>query len=436
MLVTCTAIAGCNQAPRAESDQPGVGNTWPAVRDAVIEEYLKAHPAYAVVQGRHEYDGQLPDWSAAGIAAEIRRLHEWRDRATAVAGLSERDAFERDYLVARLDRDLFWVETAEAPFLNPAWYLDWMIDNLDPAPYLTRNYAPLEVRMRAYVKYARSVQQAASQIRANLRTPLARPLLQRGVSAFRGFGEFYRTDVPKAFAGISDTTLQKEFAAANAGAAKAMADLAAWLESQRSSATASFALGAEKFARMLQMTEGVTTPLAELEAAGRADLERNQQALRNACATYAPGAGVAACIAKMNANKPTGGVVEGARAQLDMLKMFVSDAGVATIPGTGRRSWRKRRRTIATTLPTSIFQVRTRKAFPQRTTLPRPIPRGRRPSSGPTSPDRPIFCSRRCTRYGPAISCSSCTRTAARRSSDGCSSATRSQKDGRITPRR
>jgi hypothetical protein len=334
VLVTCTAIAGCNQAPRAESDKPGVGNTWPAVRDAVIEEYLKAHPTYAVVQGRHEYDGQLPDWSAAGIAAEIRRLHEWRDRATALAGLSERDAFERDYLVARLDRDLFWVETAEAPFLNPAWYLDWMIDNLDPAPYLTRNYAPLEVRMRAYVKYARSVQQAASQIRANLRTPLARPLLQRGVSAFRGFGEFYRTDVPKAFAGISDTTLQKEFAAANAGAAKAMADLAAWLESQRSSATASFALGAEKFARMLQMTEGVTTPLAELEAAGRADLERNQQALRNACATYAPGAGVAACIAKMNANKPTGGGVEGARAQLDMLKMFVSDAGVATIPGT------------------------------------------------------------------------------------------------------
>ncbi|MSO84181.1 MAG: hypothetical protein EXQ53_12955 [Acidobacteria bacterium] len=38
-------------------------------------------------------------------------------------------------------------------------------------------------------------------------------------------------------------------------------------------------------------TEGVTTPLAELEAAGRADLARNQQALREACAECAPGAG-------------------------------------------------------------------------------------------------------------------------------------------------
>ena len=36
----------------------------------------------------------------------------------------------------------------------------------------------------------------------------------------------------------------------------------------------------------------------------------------------------------MNANKPQGGAVEGARAQLAVLKTFVQDAGVATIPGT------------------------------------------------------------------------------------------------------
>jgi hypothetical protein len=32
-----------------------------------------------------------------------------------------------------MDRDLFWLETAEAPFTNPAFYLDWMVDNLDPS---------------------------------------------------------------------------------------------------------------------------------------------------------------------------------------------------------------------------------------------------------------------------------------------------------------
>ena len=97
------------------------------------------------------------------------------------------------HLVARIDRDLFWLETAEAPFLNPAWYLDWMVDNLDPAPYLTRNYAPLETRMRAYTTYAHSVQKAADQIRANMRTPLVAPAARtRRV----GVHEALRTSTP------------------------------------------------------------------------------------------------------------------------------------------------------------------------------------------------------------------------------------------------
>ena len=148
-----------------------------------------------------------------------------------------------------MDRDLFWLETAEAPFTNPAFYLDWMVDNLDPGPYLTRTYAPLDVRMRAYTKYAQAVQQAAPQIRANLRTPMSRPLVEHGISAFKGFAAFFKNDVPAIFATIQDPAAQTAFKEANAAAATAMSDLVTWLESQRATATASFALGPEKFAK-------------------------------------------------------------------------------------------------------------------------------------------------------------------------------------------
>ena len=147
--------------------------------------------------------------------------------------------------------------------------------------------------MRAYTKYAQAVQQAALQIRANLRTPMSLPLVERGVSAFKGFAAFFKNDVPAIFATIQDPAAQAAFTAANAGAATAMSDLVTWLESQRATATASFALGPEKFAKMLYDTERVTTPIAELEAAGRADLARNQAALKDACAQFAPGATVA-----------------------------------------------------------------------------------------------------------------------------------------------
>src|SRR5678815_5278434 len=85
---------------------------------------------------------------------------------------------------------------------------------------------------------------------------------------------------------------------------------------------------------MLKATEGVTTPIAELEAIGRADLARNQQALADACAQFAPGKSVADCMAKASANKPDGGPGQGAREQLAGLRQFLVDKQIVTIPGT------------------------------------------------------------------------------------------------------
>jgi hypothetical protein len=39
---------------------------------------LAAHPTRVEVQGRHEFDGQLPDWSAEGKAEKGGRK-AWRD---------------------------------------------------------------------------------------------------------------------------------------------------------------------------------------------------------------------------------------------------------------------------------------------------------------------------------------------------------------------
>ncbi len=334
VALLCLALVGCGRTQENAAPAPTAASSWESTRDALIEEYLEAHPTFAVYQGRHEFDGRLPDWSANGIANDIKRLHAAIDTANKATNLNDDERFERDYLVARFERDLFWLETAEAPFTNPAWYLDWMVDNLDPAPFLTRTYAPLDERMKAYTKYARNVRTATAEIRANTRTPLSKPLAERGISAFGGLADFYTSDVPKVFADVKDPALQKDFAEANSGAAAAMRDLAGWLKSELPKATASYALGPDKFAKMLLATERVNTPLAELEAAGRADMARNQDALKQACAAYAPGATITACIAKMNADKAPGSVVDGAREQLSGLKQFVADAGVASIPGT------------------------------------------------------------------------------------------------------
>ena len=87
---------------------------------------------------------------------------------------------------------------------------------------------------------------------------------------------------------------------------------------------------------MLRDTEMVDMPLAELEAIGRADLARNQQALREACARYAPGATIPACMDADERQQAAGRRrSQGARAQLAGLEARSSRSRTwSRIPGT------------------------------------------------------------------------------------------------------
>ena len=339
VAATGLAIAGCSkQAPPPVNVPPPPDPSataraaWTDFASSFIESYFKSHPFFAAQAGRHEFDGQMADWSAEGFEAEIERLKGLREKAAGLdpAPLEPAQQFEREYLLSVMDSELFWLDQAKAPFKNPAWY----INNLDPELYLSRNYAPLEKRFTGYLGYARAIPKITEQIKANLQSPLAKPLIERGIAGFGGFAEFYRNDVPKVFASIKDAQAQKDLAEANTAAAKAMEDLKNWLVSERKKGTDDFALGPTVYTAMLKQTERVDVSVADLESIGRADLQRNTAALKAACEEYLPKGTLRACIDKMSANKPKGGAVEGARAILKDLRAFIVDKDIVSIPGT------------------------------------------------------------------------------------------------------
>jgi uncharacterized protein (DUF885 family) len=328
-------LAGCGQQPPASTAPKGpspASQAWNKLTAGFIESYVQAQPFFAAQSGRHEFDGQLPDVSNHGIRREIARLHDQRDQLNAVdpKTLEPRERFDREYLLAVVDKDLFWMEKAKFPFSNPAWYTD----KLDPDMYLNRNYAPLDVRMKAFIKYARGVPKMVNDIKANLQSPLPKTYVELGIKQYGGFAEFYKKNVAPVFASVSDQDLQKQLADATAAAAAAMDALKATLEAERSKATDKFALGPDLYAQMVAQTERVELPVDQIEAAGRADLERNTAALKTECDTFAPKASLAQCIAKVAAHKPKEGAVAGAREQLVMLKEFVIANKVVSVPGT------------------------------------------------------------------------------------------------------
>jgi uncharacterized protein DUF885 len=329
ILATLVAVTACRSQ---ESGRPA--REWDRFVSGFIETYFAANPLFAVYQGRHEFDGRFPDWSDAGLLAWTRRLHGLRDSAAAfpVDSADPSRSLERDYLLAVIDRDLFWQERADWPRRNPAWYAD----QIDPNVYLARPYAPLAERMRAYTHWARSLPNALAQMRANLQTPMPRPYADIGRARMGGMVSYLEQDVPMAFDSVRDSVTRREFASANAAAVLALKEIDSWLATEQKRGTTGFAIGPELFRDMLRSTERVELPLDSLEAQGRADLERNLASLRTACREYARGLPLRKCVEKMNAHKPAGGAVAAARMQLDTLEAFVRMTDIVSVPGRER----------------------------------------------------------------------------------------------------
>lgn len=322
-LLAATAIAGCQPtAPKVD---------FTTFTQNTIDGWLKVDPYFAVYQGAHQFDGKWADWSDAGLKARGDFLRGVITQAKGYDGLSPEDTFTRNYIAKAAESQLFWLEEADQPHRNPAWY----VGNFDPNVYLAREYADRPTRLKALIAFLDGVPGAAGQVQANLgKAPLPKSFIAFGASAFGGYAEFYKGDMIKAFADVPDPALQQQLADSAAKAAGAMQRLTDWLKGQEQTATQDFVLGEAKFSRMLSATEGVDVPLDVLEQAGRDDLARNKAALTTECGKFAPGKSVGECMVQLNANRPDGSAVAEATRQIPELTAFVKAQDLVTIPGT------------------------------------------------------------------------------------------------------
>jgi hypothetical protein len=332
LFIGCQPPAG--NTNQSNANAVGASNPkWDAYVEQFLNDYFTANPSFAVNQGRHEFDGKLADFSNEAVTKEIGRLKSEREKASAFkdADLDDHQRFERDYLISQIDSDLFWAETADLPHTNPNSYSG----ALDPGVYVTREYAPVETRIKAYTTYAKNVPAALEQIKGTLKTPLAKDLVKIARQTIGGLSGFYESDVVKVFSAVKDEALQSEFKTANDGAIKAVKGFDGWLAEQEKSATGNFALGPEKFKLMLKQTEGVDIDVAQLEEIGKKDLQRNLDAMKQECDKWAPGMTLIECSNKATASKASAtNVVDAASAQLADLRKFIQEKDIVSMPGT------------------------------------------------------------------------------------------------------
>src|SRR5437773_3202849 len=283
LLVTGCLFPECIRGFAAETEN----GEYEAVAEGYIKGYLGAHPLEGTALGLHEYDGKITDYSRLALDAELSRLRRFDDRLSKFdpGKLSSRQAIDLRILQAAVKKDLFEMQDMSVFERNPMVYARAADVNV----YIKRNFAPLEDRVRSLVAIESQIPNVLIAARTNLDEKLPKPFVELAIQIARGSADFLKKDLVAAVTGLKDEQLRVAFQAANRRAATALSDYAAWLERDKlPKATLDFALGEEKFRRLLVQTELVDLAPQKILEIGMAQLKAEQEAFAEAAKKIDP----------------------------------------------------------------------------------------------------------------------------------------------------
>lgn len=300
--------------------------------DAYLKAYHAAHPTAASSLGFHEFDGQLPDIRPEAIADRVATLRRLEQQISAIDPADLDDDQAMDYAVLNLaaQEEIFEWEELRDWQRNPMFYSYYC----DVTGYLKRDYAPLGERLRALSEHLSALPDFLEIGWANLKHPIPAMFVSTAIEMFEGHVHFLegelleevaRTAHPDQIAGIEDSSRL-------AGAAIKRVLQQLRTESQPG-ATEGFAIGADRFRKMLRLGEMVDVSLDHLLRLGQEDLARNEADFATVARQIDPEKSPREVIQAMTDNHPTEqSLIADARATLDDLVRFIREHSLVSIP--------------------------------------------------------------------------------------------------------
>jgi len=303
-----------------------------AVAEEYIKGYLAARPLEGTALGLHEYDGKITDYSRLALDAELSRLRRFDDRLNKFdpTKLSPRQSIDLRILQAAVKKDLFQMQDISVFERNPMVYARAADLNI----YVQRNFAPLEDRVRSLIAIESQVPNILIAARTNLKEVLPKPFVELAIQIARGSSDFLKKDLPAAIAGLKDEQLRGAFQVSNRKAANALTDYAAWLEREKlPKASLDFALGEEKFRRLLAETELVDLPPQKILEIGLEQLKAEQEAFAKAAKIIDPDKSPIEVFRQIQSEHPKPeNLIPGVAKDLDKIRKYVSSHNLVTIP--------------------------------------------------------------------------------------------------------
>ncbi len=332
LLVAASNAATSRSPTPSPTPPPSPDAELDNVAEEFIRGYLAARPLQATALGFHQYDGRINDYTRLSIDAELARLKRFEERLKKfdLTKLSPRASVDLRILQAAIQRELFQMQDMASFERNPMTYAR----AIDVNVYVQRNFAPMEDRVRSIIAIENQAPNIIIAAKINLADALPKPYVELAIQIAKGSSEFLKKNLVEAIGELKDENLRIGFQQSNRRAAAALADYASWLEKEKlPKATPAFAIGAEKYQRMLSTTELVDLTPEKILELGLAELKHELEIFADAAGKIESGKPAIEVFKQIQGEHPTAeNLLPDMAKKLDSIRQFVADHHLVTIP--------------------------------------------------------------------------------------------------------
>lgn len=239
------------------------------VAKAAIEDYVRLNPESATQLGDHRFDGQLTDYSAAGLkaATDMARKHIAALDAIDRSGLTGANRIDIQILKENLEYQIFSIEEEKQQETNPRSYNQSFADCI--YALTARESVPVAERLHAIAQRLAAMPAVVEAAKANLKNP-ASIKTQTAIDQLGGAIGLIRDELEPLLKQAPE--MRAEVAPAQAKAVAALTAYQAWLKSDLlPRSTGDFRLGETLYRKKLHFA--LSSDLSPEEILTRAEAE-------------------------------------------------------------------------------------------------------------------------------------------------------------------
>ena len=320
------------QAQRISAD--GAMQTFGLWSDQYFEEvYFRFQPTLGTQNGLHQYDEKLEDYSAGGVQKQVAALHQWEKKISEIPadGLDAPVAADREILLNNIRTSLLSLETIRMWEKNPDNYSSGIAASVFVV--MSRNYAPVNTRLRAVVERERQMPQVFADARKNLKNP-PKVYTEIALQQIDGIVSFFENDVPLAFKDATDAKTKADFAQSNAAVIAALKSYSTWMKTDLlPRSNGDFRFGEDTYRKKLKYDEMVETPLDRLIEIDTANMKANQAEFARVAKEVDPTKTPLEVLAELATIHPAPDhLLQSFRDSFDSLTGFIKSHKIITLP--------------------------------------------------------------------------------------------------------